>query len=400
MTHVPMATDARLSSGQRFDIVIIGAGLAGLNAGLHAVRASQRYSMLLVDKIVPWEHPIQCAEAVGRLGLEEAIEVKKSWIRQQIIRASFHAPDDTTVTYTDKNGGYIIDRAAMQRDCTRELLLSGVTCIFNRRVVRISRMESQRRAVVFSDGTTLYGRVIIDASGPVACLGKEDRLAWKPMDLEPAYFVHAEGDGLPVDTVHIYASRDLAPGGYGWAFPRGRGSANIGVLVGSPFKSGVNIRRRLDAFLARHFPAITIVNCFSGAIPCGYKTGPAAAAGLIKAGDAASTVNPISRAGISEALLSGALAGDHALLMLEVKNENEMRRIVTSYENAWRKKRGRQHEKLARAKHSLALVPDADYNRAAHALADVPQEELTMLKIFGSALARFPRLAWSLRHLM
>jgi hypothetical protein len=244
-----------------YDIIIIGAGPAGLNAGLHAMRSPRTISILIIDKVVPWEHPIQCAEAVGRLGFREAIDVKESWIRQAVTTACFHAPDNTTVTYTDKNGGCIIDRAAMQRDCARELTNKGVTFIFNRRVVRISRhADDSPRAVEFEDGATLYGRVVIDASGPLACLGKDERLAWKPMDLEPAYFVHAEGNDLPADRVHVYINHDLAPGGYAWAFPRGKNAANIGILIGSRCRGGVNIRRLLDVFLERYYPAITIVN--------------------------------------------------------------------------------------------------------------------------------------------
>jgi digeranylgeranylglycerophospholipid reductase len=384
-----------------YDIVIIGAGPAGLNAGLHAVRSLRTVSILIIDKVVPWERPIQCAEAVGRLGFNEAIDVKESWIRQAVTTACFHAPDNTAITYTDKNGGYIIDRAALQRDCANELMNKGVTCTLNRRVVRISRHEDDSpRAVELNDGTVVYGRVVIDASGPLACLGKDEGLAWKPMDLEPAYFVHAQGNDLPADIVHMYINHDLAPGGYAWAFPRGKNSANIGVLIGSRYKGKVNITSLLNAFLERYFPAITIVNHFAGSIPCGFPRGSAAVPGLIKAGDAASTVNPVSRAGISEALLSGKLAGEHALLMLEAKNEKEMRRAAASYDAAWREKRGKQHEKLSHAKGSLARVPDADYIRAAHALAQIPQESLAMSKIFRTALGRFPRLVWALRHLM
>lgn len=384
-----------------YDMIVIGAGPAGLNACLHAVREPDKYSILLVDKVVPWEHPIQCAEAVGRLGFYEAIDVKEQWIRLAVTKASFHAPDDTTVTYTDKNGGFIIDRAVMQRDCAHVLMKKGMTCIFNTRAVRISgQAGTSPRAVEFDNGTTISGRVVIDASGPIACLGKDERLAWKPMDLEPAYFVHAEGDGLPDDTVHLYMNRDLAPGGYAWAFPRGQGAANIGILIGSRYKGRVNMHRLLDTFLGHYFPAISIVNRFAGSIPCCFPRGPAAAPGFIKTGDAISAVNPISRSGICEALISGGLAGDHALLMLEAKNEKALRRIAASYETAWRKKRGNRHEKLARAKDSLDRVPDADYNRAARALAQIPPEKLTMSKIFRTALGRFPRLAWSLRHLM
>jgi len=289
----------------------------------------------------------------------------------------------------------------MQRDCVRDLMNNGVTCVFNRRAAGISAMERTGRIVEFDDGSSVCGRVVIDASGPIACLGKNDGLAWKPVDLEPAYFVLAEAaEGFPSDTVHIYIGRDCAPGGYAWMFPRGKECANIGVLIGSCHRGKANISSLLDTFIARRFPGIRIVKRFAGAIPCGCQHGPTTAPGLIKAGDAASTVNPISRAGICEALVSGGLAGDHALSMLGAENERDMRRICASSMKAWDKKRGNRHEKLARVKSSLAQVPDADYNAAALALARIPQADITMSKIFRTALGRFPRLVWALRHLM
>jgi geranylgeranyl reductase family protein len=399
-THKSLSATGGRSASPCYDIVIIGAGPAGLNAGLHVIRSDKKPSVLLIDKIAPWEHPIQCAEAVGRRGLEEALTVKQGWIRQVIHSACFHAPDNSTISYTDKNGGYIIDRAAMQADLGRELAAKGVETLFNRRVTHLALPQDGFREVVLDDNTVVRGRVVVDASGPIAGLARDDKIARKPGDLEPAYFIHARSIDLPDDTVHIYAGRDLAPGGYAWVFPRGRGAANIGVLVGSGFRGAVNIRGLLDAFLARHFPSITIVNRYAGAIPCGFQRGPVAASRLIKAGDAASTVNPISRAGISEALLCGGLAGDHALLMLETDDAREHRRIAKAYAAAWYKKRGNRHEKLSRVKNSLISIPDVDYIRAANALSRIPVADLTMAKIFRTALGRFPRLVWALRHLM
>jgi geranylgeranyl reductase family protein len=384
-----------------FDIIIIGAGPAGLNAGLAAAGTKGTSpSTLLVDKIAPWDHPIQCAEAIGRLGFEEAVDVREGWIRQVIGKASFHAPDGTTITYTDKNKGYIIDRARMQKELAQELAGKGAVCVFDRRVAKIASVKDSLRAVEFVDGTKCFGKVVIDASGPVGGFGRGEKIDWKPLDLEPAYFIWAESIDLPQDAVHIYMGRDLAPGGYAWAFPRGKGAANIGIVVGHEFRSAANIRGLLDAFLARNFPSITIVKRFAGSIPCACKHGPVALPRLIKAGDAASTVNPISRAGIAEALLCGKLAGEHALAMLGAKNEREMAKAAKAYEAAWRKKRGTLHEKLSKSKHSLLSVPDKDYNKAAHALVKIPQDEITMSKIFTTALGRFPRLVWALRHLM
>lgn len=392
------------SSGECFDIIIIGAGPAGLSAGLHVTGTGRKLSVLLADAIVPWEQPIQCAEAIGRLGFQEAIPVKDAWIRQVITKANFHAPDGTVITYTDKNGGYIIDRAAMQKDCAGELEKRGVVVRFKRRVTTISPPDAgagRFRTVSFSDGSSARGCVVIDASGPIGGFCRDENIASKPLDLEPACFIFAESINLPDDTVHIYAGSEIAPGGYAWVFPRGRGAANIGIVIGKKFRGKVNLRELLDSFLAKHFPSIKMVKRFAGAIPCAsVKRGPCTAWGLIKTGDAASTVNPISRAGIAEALLSGGLAGDHALLMLDARDERAMRRIGNAYEKAWDKKRGKKHGKLARVKNSLTSIPDHDYIAAAQSLSRIPQDKLTMSKIFQAALHRFPRLVWALRHLM
>jgi geranylgeranyl reductase family protein len=382
-----------------FDIIIFGAGPAGLSAGLHASNGAGRRSILLVDKIAPWEHTIQCAEAVGRRGFEEAITVRPNWIRQEIRKASFHAPGGVEVIYTDENGGYIIDRAAMQRDIANDLTLRGVASRFGCAVRKVSGIKNFRRIVEFADGSTACGRVIIDAAGPIAGLGRENSFLRKPPDLEPAYFALAEGLSLPADTVHIYMTREFAPGGYAWVFPRGK-SANIGIVIGSAFKGRVNIRRLLEAFLQQHFRDASITHFYAGTIPCAAGRQKMAIPGFLRAGDAASTVNPISRSGITEALVCGALAGGHAVRMLEASGEREMQKIAVDYEAAWRKKRGRRHEKLSRVKPSFADVPDEDYNAAAAALSRLGPDKLTMFRIFKAALGRFPRLLWGLRHMV
>jgi digeranylgeranylglycerophospholipid reductase len=111
-------------------------------------------------------------------------------------------------------------------------------------------------------------------------------------------------------------------------------------------------------------------------------------------------VNPISRAGISEAMKSGTLAGDYAMRMLKTSARKEMKKICDLYEKAWHKKLGKRHFKLAKVKNSLLKVPDADYNAGAQALSGIQQDQLTMSKIFTLSLGKFPKLVWALRHLM
>ncbi|MDR0307969.1 MAG: NAD(P)/FAD-dependent oxidoreductase [Chitinispirillales bacterium] len=386
---------------EKYDIVIIGAGPAGLNAGMHVTSAASSLSVLLLDKITPWERPIPCAEGLGRLGFEEALKVDPSWIRLIISRAVFHSPDGSSVSYTDSNKGYIIDRAKMQRDLAGALQSRGVEIGLGFKVVNVSCPDSKgSRKVTLDNGAAFESRVVIDASGPVSLLGKGENICWKPYDLEPACFVVADNVRTEEDAVNIYAGQSVAPGGYAWVFPRGNGAANIGIVVGKNFVKGVNIKELLDIFLMKRFPDARIISRFAGSIPCGYKRKAIALPGLIKCGDAANATNPISRAGIVEALISGGLAGNAALNMLEAESEKVFTKICKDYEKAWYEKRGEPHLKLAKVKGSLAKVPDEDYNRAAQALQSVDQKNVSMAKIFGMSLGRFPRLVWALRHLM
>ncbi|MBD3346043.1 MAG: geranylgeranyl reductase family protein [Chitinivibrionales bacterium] len=383
-----------------YDIVIIGAGPSGLNALRSINRSGEKVSILLVDKSLPWERPIPCAEAVGRLGFHEAVEIKKSWIRFEVSNATFHSPDNTVIQYSDKKKGYVINRALMQQDLFNEGIEHGIDCRTNIAVTRVSVPENSRRTIHFSNGSQTSCSWIIDASGPNSRFGKGEKITWKNFDLEPAYFAVVKNVDIPTDTVHIQVGKALAPGGYAWVFPREEGIANIGVLVGKAYRSKINIRVLLDTYIQNYFPGGEIIQRFAGPIPCGYERSTLAVKGLIKTGDAANTINPVSRAGIVEAMISGKLAGEYALKMLGASTEKQITKLGKEYEKAWYEKRGKRHQKLAKVKNSLAKVPDTDYNSAARALSDIPQREMTMSKIFKTSLSRFPRLVWAMRHLM
>jgi flavin-dependent dehydrogenase len=383
-----------------YDVIVIGAGPAGLCATIHILSAESKPAVLLVDKQIPWLRPIACAEGVGRLGFHQAITVDPAWIRCVIGNACFHAPDGSTITYSDPNKGYIINRARMQQDLTLRCIEQGADATFDRRVVEVTPPAAGIRAVRLDNGTIVRGRVVIDASGPVSAIGKQEKIAWRSTDLEPAFFALVKGISCAPGTVDIFMSKKTAPGGYAWVFPREEKEANAGLLVGREYSGSVNIRTLLDSFIATQFPGGRVVRCFAGAIPCGCRRRTIAIHGLIKAGDAASTLNPISRAGIVEAMHSGGLAGDCAIKMLGASTVKQLQRLCASYESAWFRKLGKRHGKLAEVKKSLARVPDADYNQAARALQGIPREELTMSRIFRVSLGRFPRLVWAMRHLM
>jgi geranylgeranyl reductase family protein len=384
-----------------YDILIIGAGPAGLAAANRISSISPLPSVLLADKIKPWERPIACAEGVFRVQFEKVIDPKPAWIRFLVDKAVYHSPDNYKVHYSDNNKGYILDRSVMQKDMAMQCAEKGVECLFGHRVITVGPWnDTDGRTVILDDGTPVKARVVIDCSGPLSTLGKGEKIHSKAMDMEVACLAHLTIPSVDTETVHLHAGWLIAPGAYAWAFPRTDRSINVGVIVGASFKSGANIRRLLDSFISTYYPEGRTERIFAGSIPCAFGRPPISTFGLVKAGDSASMVNPVSRAGITEALIAGNLAGKCALSMLGAQTKKDVLLASRTYEREWLEKRGKRHAKLAKVKHSLVKVPDSDYNASARTLGPIPREQLTMSKIFAISLSRFPRLVWALRHVL
>lgn len=385
-----------------YDIAVLGAGPAGLQAAGTALESGDGVSVILLDQRKPWEAPIACAEGVFENEFRAVISPDEKWIRFVVGHAAYHSPDGTVIEYTSlDNRGCIIDRAEMQRDLANRCENLGAQVKFGERVEAVGEPDGAGvRTVYLRGGTGIRAKVVIDGSGPLSRFGKEEGINWKPTDLEPAFFAVIENVSVRTDRIEIFLGNEIAPGGYGWSFPRSPTCANVGVTISSRVKGANNIRRLLSQIIQRHYPHGTVTARFAGAIPCGVGKQRIAAPGFLKAGDAASTVNPISRAGITEAMLSGNLAGRYAVEMLGAQTRRALGKIAREYEKTWHEKLGRKHAKLAKVKSSLLKIPDRDYNAGAQALTDIPRDRLTMSKMFTVSLGRFPRLVWALRHLM
>jgi len=104
--------------------------------------------------------------------------------------------------------------------------------------------------------------------------------------------------------------------GYGWIFPVGDGTVNIGVGLLSTFRDfkSVNTTHLLDAYahqVADNWgidPGNPTVRATSGRIPMGGSVGPKAGPTYLVVGDAAGSVNPFNGEGIDYAYETARLA--------------------------------------------------------------------------------------------
>lgn len=386
-----------------YDIAICGAGPAGLMAGLTLASSNKQLKIALLDKRDPWREPVACAEAVHRGGLFSLVDVDDHWIRTVIDGCVFVSPDGTRVKYTQENSGLIIDRASMHRSLAERCSDLGVHTHFRSLIKTVTPLDNGQRALSVKQGDEMkeiHARFVIDASGAGSRLVKEEGLVEGQFDVEPAVFTHMMGWDFDPRYIELYFGQNFAPGGYGWVFPKTEEEANVGICVGRPYVKTHAPRKMFNVFCDQFNPDAPRPSLHGGPIACGQTREPLGHLNLFKVGDSANMVNPISRAGILEAMNGGLYAANAILELLNNPSEEEAQNIYSHVLSSWMEYRGKGHEKLSKAKWNFAEIPDKTFNRAAHKLSKLPADKITMPKIFWATLTTSPSLLWKMRSLM
>jgi digeranylgeranylglycerophospholipid reductase len=392
-----------------YDFVVIGAGPGGLLAALnlalanHSGKRPRSYSIALLDKRDPWREPVSCAEAVSAHGLKSLVpKVEPAWIREPVDGVIFIAPNGTKVTFSMPGSGVLIDRALMHKNLAEECQRQGVHCNFRARTTEVSRFVNGRRVVKYAGDTSgeILAKVVIDASGPGLGFGQGENIVQGDFDVEPALFALVRGLEYPTNYIQMFFGKCYAPGGYAWLFPRDKNIANVGLVIGKQFSKVAPARKTMQDFLAKVYPGAVIEALHGGVIPCGYTHRPLAVENLFKVGDAANMVNPISRAGILEAMKGGELAAEAALKVIELATEVEKATWYQGYKDKWDIAFGNANMRIHKAKGPFGDVQDETFDRAAIKLAKIPAHKVTMTRIFLTTLWTTPSLIWKMRSLI
>lgn len=126
-------------------------------------------------------------------------------------------------------------------------------------------------------------------------------------------------DGFLESQLDIRDAQDRSMPGYGWVFPLGDGTINVGVGVISSFKGwkDVNTSRVQDAYLAglpgywEVGPDSEIGRPTGGKLPMSLSVGPHVGRNWLVVGDASGAVNPFNGEGIDYAYETGRLAAEY-----------------------------------------------------------------------------------------
>ena len=167
------------------------------------------------------------------------------------------------------------------------------------------------------------------------------------------------------DMLYLIMGSQVAPSGYAWAFPRGKGRVRLGVGVIRP-DVDADAREFLDTFTER-LP--NLAPDFKGASPVEYHTGlfPSEGVvesfvrdGLIATGDSAGQGSTLVGEGIRFALYSGAMAGEVAGEAALAGDPSAER--LARYERQWRARFGREMDLSYMVNQRIARWSDAQWD--------------------------------------
>jgi digeranylgeranylglycerophospholipid reductase len=355
--------------------------------------------VLLVERDRAVGAPVRCGEGVGSRGLAEFLDpTGASWVSRRISRVVFWAPDGTSVPVAHGDVGYILDRTRFEPVLAADAASAGAEIRLGTEVTGLTRDGQWWVATVAgpAGASQLRARIVIGADGVEGMVGRwaglDTRVPARDME-SCAQYVLGNVD-VDEDAIVLHFGESVAPGGYAWVFPKGDRTANVGLGVvtvhakrTSPGRTAVGF---LDDYVRDMFPTAVKTGRTVGGVIVHTTVKNLVADGIMLCGDAAHMINPLSGAGIVNAMKAGRLAGETARGALEAGDTSARR--LASYQERWMSLLGDDHQRFYRVKEALSRFDDGFFNRLAQTVLAIPQDRRTLGRIFGAALIQHPTL--------
>jgi digeranylgeranylglycerophospholipid reductase len=390
---------------EKYDCIVVGAGPAG-SMGAKTL-AENGLEVLLLEKHPKIGIPLSCAEGISTTGLSQFITPDPEWICTRIHKALLVSPSQERFTLHHPHAGFVLDRKVFDKRLAQKAVSSGAQLKVNSCAVGLLSQKGGGfcGVKVREDGEEkeYRSRVIIAADGVESLVAR-----WAGMDsylkldqIESSAQYLLEEIEVEPDRLEFYLGQSVAPGGYAWVFPKGENSANVGLAI-SPTRTEKRAKELLDRFVQKRFPRFKKLELTMGGVPSFNRKRGLVQQNLLLVGDAARVVDSLSGAGISNALLSGKLAGE--IVSQFLKGRMSSLSSLKKYEDELLKKKGRELRFYSYCRAIFLKMTDEDFDMVVRFLGDY-FERRTVTSIQPIALVKTilksnRRLLRLLKHLV
>ncbi|WP_406640390.1 geranylgeranyl reductase family protein [Amycolatopsis sp. WGS_07] len=358
-----MTTSRRHSSDHDAEVIVVGAGPAGSTAATYLARAG--VDVLLLEKT---EFPREkvCGDGLTPRGVKQLIDLgidtseDAGWVRSRGLRIltgdltlEFDWPDLTDyppygVSRTRQDFDDLLAKTAVKAGARlyERTTVTGAITNASGRVVGVEAKVGPEKTPV-----SYRAPLVLACDGVSARLALSvgiDKNEKRPMGVAVRRYYKSPKHDDPFIEGHLElwdrsAPRDpkLLPG-YGWAFPLGDGTVNVGLGMLSTSASFRNtdyralLRQWLDStpeeWGYREENAIGKVG--GAGLPMGFNRTPHYRDGLLLLGDAGGMVSPFNGEGISAAMESAQLAAEAVVQALARPEGPSRERALEGYPRA------------------------------------------------------------------
>ncbi|MDI6916230.1 MAG: NAD(P)/FAD-dependent oxidoreductase [Thermoplasmatales archaeon] len=406
-----------------YDVVVVGAGPAGLASAKSC--AENGLKTLLIEEHPAIGTPVQCGETfhvsmLKELGLEDIPFNEPK-------NARIYSPNRKMIEIVLQDGVssplVIVERKILEKSFAVKVANLGVNSATERFSYEISRRNPMSQSLVdiftktpavdvikengfvkgvkvlhFGEEKDIISKVVIDASGPNAFVARKAGLnVYRNIEsFDSCAQFQMAGINIDGKTAEIYLG-GVAPGGYVWILPKGKGFANVGIGVSGNI--GNKALGYLESFVEND-PRLkdgSIIETNVGIVPVGGEAEKLVSNGLILVGDAGRMVNPATGGGMVFAIKAGLSAGK--VVADAVKNNNFSEKKLSEYEKIWRNDIGKKFKAFNALKNVFLSLSDKEIDDIVKAVGkiqidkDMTEPWYPMLKKIVSIIVKKPRLA-------
>jgi len=353
-----------------YDVIVAGGGLTGtVAAQAISYYSNQNLSILSIDRnpeTLPGRKSNPgwtCGDACSKEAVDFMTErIKVPWtspeIEHDVKGVMAFSPDKETAIPFDGDG-YMLNRQKLPEIQNARTKKMGVNFDFE---INLTGLIYDGQQVIGVQGVNnktkqpykKTAKVVVDATGVTSMLRNQLQNSTKierkidRRDLESTgrhimYFENGEKDLTEFDPDYciIHLDQDIAPGGYGWVFPKGDNKVNIGLGVeksildqrNKRLGKNDNVASLMEEYLQRN-KAIKNPKLSQDPEDIHNNTGVfqvsvrrqndcMVSGGYILVGDSAWMPKPIDAGGIGPALIAGTILGKNVVDAIEANDVTE-----------------------------------------------------------------------------